>query len=88
MNKYKARNQTLIGFDEDKDGEPDYESHVAYWIPFIDNVIALHDANWRGSFGGNIYKWGGSHGCVNLPVKKAAEIYELSKVGDVVVVHY
>ena len=88
VNKYKARNQTLIGFDEDKDGEPDYESHVDYWIPFVDNVIALHDANWRGSFGGNIYKWGGSHGCVNLPVQKAAEIYELSKVGDVVVVHY
>lgn len=88
VNGNMARNQTLIGLDEDDDGEPDYESHVSYWIPFIGNLIALHDADWRASFGGEIYKWGGSHGCVNLPVKKAAQLYELVEVGDVVVVHY
>lgn len=87
VNGNMARNQTLIGLDEDKDGKPDYKSHVDYWIPFVGNLIALHDADWRSSFGGDIYKWGGSHGCVNLPVKKAAELYELAKVGDVVVVH-
>lgn len=83
-----GRNQTLIGLDEDKDGEPDYESHVSYWIPFVGNLIALHDADWRSSFGGDIYKWGGSHGCVNLPLDKVAKLYELVEVGDVVVVHY
>ena len=30
----KRQNETLIGFDEDKDGEPDYKSPVAYWMPF------------------------------------------------------
>ena len=88
VNSYKGRDQTLYGLDYNKDGEPDYESHVAYWIPFVDNLIALHDADWRSSFGDTIYQWNGSHGCVNLPVSKAAELYDLTKVGDVVVVHY
>ena len=78
----------LRGLDYDKDGEPDYISHVQYWIPFVGNMVALHDADWRGSFGGKIYQWNGSHGCVNLPMDKAAQLYDLAQVGDVVVVHY
>ena len=57
-------------------------------MPFVDNLVALHDADWRGSFGGTIYQWNGSHGCVNLPVDKAAELYGMIEVGDVVVTHY
>ncbi|WP_455138663.1 L,D-transpeptidase family protein [Thermophilibacter sp.] len=78
----------LRGLDYNGDGEPDYISHVKYWIPFVGNLVALHDANWRSSFGGSIYQYNGSHGCVNLPVDKAAELYNLVKLGDVVVVHY
>lgn len=88
INSYKALDQTLKGLDYDEDGEPDYESHVNYWIPFVGNLVALHDADWRSNFGGAIYQGNGSHGCVNLPVSKAAELYDLTKVGDVVVVHY
>lgn len=88
VNDHMGRDQTLYGLDYNDDGEPDYESHVAYWIPFVDNLVALHDADWRGSFGGTIYQWNGSHGCVNLPVDKAAQLYDLVKIGDVVVVHY
>ena len=29
----------------------------------------------------------GSHGCVNLPSDKAAELYDLMQLADVVVVH-
>ena len=82
-----GRNQTLIGSDEDGDGEPDYKTPVSYWMPFVGNSIALHDADWRSSFGGKIYKTSGSHGCVNLPVSKAKELYSLVHVGDVVVCH-
>lgn len=78
----------LRGLDYNGDGEPDYISHVQYWMPFVGNLVALHDANWRASFGGNIYQYNGSHGCVNLPSNKAAELYGLVKVGDVVVTHY
>lgn len=88
VNRNKARDQTLYGLDYDEDGEPDYESHVDYWIPFVGNLIALHDADWRSNFGGTINQYNGSHGCINLPVDKAAQLYDLAQIGDVVVVHY
>ena len=88
VNSYKAMNQTLTGLDYDGDGEPDYISYVTYWIPFINNSFAFHDASWRSYFGGTIYQGNGSHGCINLPSDKAAELYELTQIGDVVVVPY
>ena len=68
--------------------QPSYISHVKYWMPFIDNLWAFHDASWRGSFGGTIYQYAGSHGCINLPSDKAADLYSATQIGDVVVVHY
>lgn len=83
----KMTDQTLKGLDENHDNQPDYTSEVKYWMPFIGNLVAFHDASWRGSFGGTIYQGNGSHGCINLPASKAAELYNLVKVGDVVVTH-
>ncbi len=77
---------TLIGYKPD--GTKDYESKVRYWMPFIGNSVGLHDADWRGSFGGSIYLYNGSHGCVNLPVSAAGELCSLVNQGDVVVTHY
>ena len=57
-------------------------------MPFIDNLWAFHDASWRGNFGGTIYQYAGSHGCINLPSDKAADLYSATQIGDVVVVHY
>ena len=51
-----------------------YESHVDYWMPFYGSY-GLHDAKWRGSFGGDIYTYAGSHGCVNLPYSFAQKLY-------------
>lgn len=42
----------------------DYATPVKYWMPFAGDV-GMHDASWRKSFGGNIYKTNGSHGCIN-----------------------
>lgn len=64
---YKQRNATLRGAD--------YATPVSYWMPFNRN-IGMHDATWRGSFGGSIYKTGGSHGCINLPKTAAKTIFE------------
>ncbi|MDO4436614.1 MAG: L,D-transpeptidase [Coriobacteriaceae bacterium] len=86
----KRQNEMLIGFDENKDGKPDYKSPVAYWMPFVDNAIGLHDANWQPmEYFSNpqAYTWAGSHGCINLPTDKAAELYNLIQVGDCVIVH-
>lgn len=75
----KARNVYLIG--------PDYKSFVNYWM-LIDSStqIGLHDASWRWQFGGNIYKYNGSHGCVNMPYKKAQYVYNHVPTGTKVIV--
>ena len=64
---YKERYATLNG--------ENYSSPVSFWMPFSGNV-GLHDATWRTQFGGSLYKSGGSHGCVNLPIRVAKTIYE------------
>ncbi|MDE7477701.1 MAG: L,D-transpeptidase/peptidoglycan binding protein [Lachnospiraceae bacterium] len=75
---YKERNATLRGAN--------YASKVSYWMPFNGNV-GMHDASWRNSFGNNIYLTNGSHGCVNLPVKKAEVIYDYVEQGEPVIVY-
>lgn len=64
-----------------------YESPVTYWMPF-NGGIGLHDANWRGSFGGSIYKYNGSHGCINLPTTQAKEIYSRIEKGFPIICYY
>ena len=59
---------------------------MKYWMPFNGN-IGLHDASWRDAFGGHIYYMKGSHGCINLPTQKAAEIYDQVEKGEAVVVY-
>ncbi len=76
---YKERNATLTG--------ETYASHVDYWMPFNGN-IGMHDASWRGGFGGDIYMNSGSHGCINLPPQAAAQIYEQVERGFPVICYY
>ena len=56
-------------------------------MPF-NGGIGLHDANWRGAFGGNIYTYSGSHGCVNLPNWAAAQMYENIEAGYPIICYY
>ena len=84
----KERNVVLVGEPLPGETKPEYETPVDYWMPFRGNSWGLHDANWRSSFGGNIYTYSGSHGCVNLPPAKAAELYDMVSVGDAVITHY
>ena len=48
-----------------------------YFLNFDWTGCAIHDASWRGSFGGDIYLDNGSHGCVNMPPEKAKELFDL-----------
>ena len=64
----------------------DYESPVTFWMPF-NGGVGFHDATWRGSFGGQIYIYGGSHGCVNMPYAKAQELYGVIEEGMPVIVY-
>lgn len=69
---YKQRDATLKG--------EGYATPVSYWMPF-NGGIGMHDAGWRSSFGGTLYKNGGSHGCINLPPAAAKTIYENISAG-------
>lgn len=64
-----------------------YSSDVSYFIVFAYNV-GLHDASWRSTFGGQVYKTDGSHGCVNLPLLVAYELYKQAEEGTPVVAYY
>lgn len=83
---YKQQDRVLRGAKR-ADGSYEYESPVSYWMPF-NGGIGLHDANWRGNFGGTIYKTDGSHGCVNLPPSKTKALYDLVYPGIPVICYH
>ena len=64
----------------------DYETDVTFWMPF-NGGIGFHDATWRGSFGGSIYVYSGSHGCVNMPYYSARDLFYLVDEGMPVIVY-
>ncbi|HEY5524674.1 MAG TPA: L,D-transpeptidase/peptidoglycan binding protein, partial [Clostridium sp.] len=77
--EYVEKNATLKG--------EGYSVPVSYWMPF-NNGIGIHDATWRSSFGGSIYKSSGSHGCVNAPYSLANTIFNNIDAGTPVVCFY
>ncbi len=76
---YRATDAVLRGRD--------YVTPVKYWMPFNGN-IGMHDATWRTEFGGDIYLTDGSHGCVNLPLDKAGEIFGYIRTGFPIICYY
>ncbi|HCW24234.1 MAG TPA: hypothetical protein DGX96_11650 [Lachnospiraceae bacterium] len=64
-----------------------YETKVSYWMPVTYSGTGLHDATWRTSFGKEIYVSGGSHGCVNMPLEKAEELYNSIDMGTPVIIY-
>ena len=79
---YKQRDQHLRGLEDD--GKTKYDSFVRYWMPFRSDGYGLHDADWRSSFGGTIYQYYGSHGCVNMPPAYAEKLYNGIHAGNII----
>ena len=77
--KAKAMNVPLVG--------DTYVTPVKYWMPF-NGGIGLHDAVWQSYFGGDRYLIKGSHGCVNLSMTDAADIYKYAQVNMPVICYY
>lgn len=75
----KQKNRVLRG--------ENYASPVKFWMPVV-KAIGIHDARWRDEFGGEIYKTNGSHGCVNVPLETAEELYDLIEIGTPVIMFY
>lgn len=65
---------------------PTWYDHVDYWMAFY-GAYGLHDASWRSEFGDEIYLHEGSHGCPNLPVEVAGQVYENVGIGTHVIIH-
>lgn len=65
----------------------DYKTWVDKWMRLTNSGIGLHDASWRDSFGGTIYRYDGSHGCINLPPSFAYELFEEAYVGMPVIIY-
>ncbi|MBE6062935.1 MAG: peptidoglycan-binding protein [Clostridium butyricum] len=76
---YKERDAVLKG--------QGYASEVSFWMPF-NGGIGIHDASWRNSFGGNIYVFSGSHGCVNAPYDLANTIFNNIDEGTPIICYY
>lgn len=65
----------------------DYETWVNKWMRLTNTGVGLHDAYWRGSFGGDIYKTNGSHGCINLPKSFAYDLFDVVYTGMPVIIY-
>lgn len=76
---YKQKNRVLRGAD--------YATPVKYWMAVHGN-IGIHDASWRKEFGGDIYLTDGSHGCINTPLEKVRELYDMVEIGTPVIMFY
>lgn len=57
--------------------DTDYLIRVHNWISFY-NDVGFHDAEWQESFGGDVYIYNGSHGCVNMPLDAVERLYDLT----------
>lgn len=84
---YTERDSILKGEINPATGKPSYETRVAFWMPFTYQGHGFHDATWQAKFGGDWYKYHGSHGCVNMPYDKASQLFEMISAGTPVIIH-
>lgn len=74
--------------DTNADGDS-WDVTCNYWNNISLCGIGMHDSTWRGNaFGGNIYTYNGSHGCINMTYSDAQYIYENVPLGTPVVMYY
>ena len=76
---WKLESQTMEGVGWD--GTP-YRQEDVPWVMYFYQDFAIHGAYWRNGFG-----YAASHGCVNLPVDVAQELWNWAPSGTRVVVH-
>lgn len=82
----KQKNRTLRG-PKQANGEYEWESPVSYWMPF-NGAIGMHDATWQWAFGGDLYQTRGSHGCINMVLGEAAQLYDMITIGTPVLCYH
>ena len=58
-----------------------YSYPVTYWMQFANGGFGIHDAYTRSEFGGSIYTYNGSHGCVNTPYDFVSQLFGWAEIG-------
>ena len=66
---------------------PTWNRWVDRWMRLTDDGIGLHDAVWRSTFGGVIFTYNGSHGCINLPKDYAYRLFDEIKNGYLTIIY-
>ncbi len=85
----KELNSILKGEFIPGTNQREYETMVRFWMRVTWSGIGFHDADWQSAFGGSLYTTSaGSHGCINMPVDKAGDLYNMMPVGTPVIIHY
>lgn len=78
---------SIFSMDKDRYLRGDgYKSWVNFFVPF-NGGIGFHDASWRSTFGGNIYLYSGSHGCINMPYSEVKKLFANVSMGETVIVY-
>lgn len=80
----KETDRFLRGFNPDGSK---YKVHVDYWIQIDYTGVGIHDTQSRSAYGGNIYRGGGSHGCINTPLRHLVTIFNTAKNGMPVIIY-
>lgn len=80
----KETNKNMKGSTSDGS----YESFCSYWNYISQNSIGIHDATWQSAFGGDRYKYYGSHGCVGISLADAQYFHDVIPIGTMVVMFY
>ena len=78
----------LIGPRDPETGEYAWREPVSYWMQITWSGIGFHDATWQPYFGGARWTYGGSQGCINMPLDKAGQLYRMVTNGTRVIIHY
>ena len=65
----------------------EYDSLVNFWFPINWNDIGIHNSTWRNEFGGDVYLYNGSYGCINVVDHLAETIYHEVPYGTPVITY-
>jgi lipoprotein-anchoring transpeptidase ErfK/SrfK len=78
----KYEKHTMIGVDP-KTGKEIYRTPDVPWCSYFKGGYAYHGAYWHNAFGTQV-----SHGCINMRISDAKELYDWAPIGTTTIIHY
>ena len=66
----------------------EWDCEVNWWMAYISSTHGFHDSSWRTEYGGSVWRYNPTHGCINLPASKAYDLYHMVEVGTPVHIVY